>query len=375
VLRPFATAAAVLFIAACQTPAGPPSAVPSSTTPSAATLAPSASIAAVVAPAPSATSIPTAAPLAATHPLAAPGHVLTRSFHSASLGVDKTYLVYLPADYDGSQKRFPVVYLLHGYGGDEANWVGAGKLPHAADAIALEAIVVMPDGDDGFYTNWMTPLPYEECLDHRPSSFGHTERAETYCVQKPHYEDYITRDLIAHVDATYRTVAERRARAVAGVSMGGFGAMMLAMRHKDVFATAISHSGFVAPLYGGPHPYKEGAVTLLAAPVLPEKPFPEDFRAQASRVFGADLANWRAHDPTALAASLKDGDLALYVDCGTADDFHFQDHAQYLHEVLGKAGVSHAFELVPGGHSFALWKDRIEKGLAFAAAQFQKGGF
>jgi S-formylglutathione hydrolase FrmB len=233
----------------------------------------------------------------------------------------------------------------------------------------------MPDGDDSFYANWASPLPYEECLDHRPSAFGRTERAETYCVRRPRYEDYLARDLVAHVDATYRTVADRSARAVEGLSMGGFGAMMLAMRHQDVFSAAISHSGVVSLLYAGPHPYQEGAVTQISTPSLPDKPFPEDLRDQAIRVFGANLAGWRAHDPATLATKLKDGDLALYFDCGTEDGFKLHDEALHLHEVLGKAGVTHTFQLVPGGHSFALWKERIDEGLAFAAAHFTKGGY
>jgi len=105
------------------------------------------------------------------------------------------------------------------------------------------------------------------------------------------------------------------------------------------------------------------------------KEFPEDLRAQARRVLGGDIANWRAHDPSQLAASLAEGTLALFIDCGTEDGFKLADHARYLHEVLGKAGVSHTFELVPGGHSFALWKDRIGKSLAFDAAEFARAGY
>jgi S-formylglutathione hydrolase FrmB len=303
------------------------------------------------------------------------GKVLARSFASAALGVTKGYRVWLPGDYDGGTRRYPVIYLLHGYGGDETDWLKSGKLAQAADALGLGAIVVMPDGDDGFYANWVTPLPYEECQDHRPAAFGRTEPAATYCVRRPLYEDYVVHDLVEHVDAMYRTVADRRARAIEGISMGGFGALMLAMRHKDVFSVAASHSGVVALTYAGPHPYHEGAVTLLTTPALPEKPFPKDFREQASRVFGDDLASWRAHDPAVLAAGLKDGELAIYFDCGTEDGFKLQDDALYLHEVLAGAGVAHTWELVPGTHAWALWQARVRVGLGFVAGQFAKAGY
>lgn len=355
-----------LLVTACQSPTTTPYPVPQ------------ASAAASPAPAPSSASARSAPPASASSAppaSASPGSVLTRSFASEALGVSKSYLVYLPGGYAAGTRRYPVVYLLHGYSGDETNWVKAGRLQQAADALGLQAIVVMPDGDDSFYSNWVVPLPYEECLVHRPSAFGRTERAETSCVRRPRYEDYIVRDLVGDVEATYRAAADRRARALIGLSMGGFGALMLAMRNKDRFAVAASHSGLVSLLYEGPHPYKEGSAIVSSRPALPGKLYSEDLRAQAARVFGGDLANWRAHDPSALAAGLKEGELAIYVDCGTEDGFKLADQARHLHEVLGKAGVTHTLELVPGEHSFALWKARIDKSLSFAAAGFKKAGY
>src|SRR5262245_33284868 len=81
---------------------------------------------------------------------AAKGSVSTKTFHSDALGVDKSYLVYLPAGYEAAaDKRYPVVYLLHGIGGDETNWITYGHADEAADALGLQAIIVMPDGDSG----------------------------------------------------------------------------------------------------------------------------------------------------------------------------------------------------------------------------------
>lgn len=364
-----------LLLLACSPPKDDPGKAPSAQAPvtsatSAAAKAPPSAPAEAPKPSAALPPPPTSASAAAKAP---PGKVVFRGFSSDALGVPKSYFVYLPPDYDSTEKRYPVLTMLHGYGGDETNWIRAGKLPEAAAAAGLSAIVVMPDGDDSFYANWASPVAYSECVDHRPSAFGRTEQASTYCVQRPRYEDYIAKDLIKHVDATFRTVADRKARAILGVSMGGFGALMLAMRHKDVWSVAVSHSGVVAPLYDGPHPFREGAVSASPKPGLAGK-FPDDLRDQASRVFGFDVSHWRAHDPSQLAAGLKDGELALYLDCGTEDGYQLADHARYVHEVLGKAGVQHTFELVPGGHSFLLWRERLPKSLAFVMAAFAKNG-
>ncbi|MCA1665704.1 MAG: hypothetical protein LC659_15790, partial [Myxococcales bacterium] len=171
------------------------------------------------------------------------GNVTDAVFHSDALGVDKHYEVYLPAGYERSTKRYPVIYLLHGLGGHETDWVRYGGLAETADAMSLPAIVVMPDGDDSFYANSATPaLDYEQCLAGQ-RGFGSEPDMHTYCVKTANYEDYIVKDLIAHVDRTYRTIAQRRARAIGGLSMGGFGALSLGLRHRELFAAIVSHSG------------------------------------------------------------------------------------------------------------------------------------
>src|SRR3569623_265607 len=92
------------------------------------------------------------------------GTVNERTFHSAALGVDKTYLVYLPEGYATSGKRYPVLYYLHGLGGDARSWFKGGHLAAAADQHGLQALVVTPAGDDGFYTAAVTPVDYDACM-------------------------------------------------------------------------------------------------------------------------------------------------------------------------------------------------------------------
>ncbi|MBZ0232406.1 MAG: esterase family protein, partial [Deltaproteobacteria bacterium] len=293
-----------------------------------------------------------------------PGQVLDASFASAALGVSKRYKVYLPAGYDAlASRRYPVVYMLHGLGGDETNWVDGGKLDAVADQLRLQAIVVMPDGDDSFYVNSVTPPDQAACLAAKPP-FSREQRAEDYCVAHARYEDYITRDLVGHVDATYRTIAERRARGIGGLSMGGFGALQLAMRHPELFAATASHSGLDALLYAGPHPYAKEKVVLLED-VTSWGRSVGIIGAHIRAIFGADVANWRAHDPAWLAKELDDGELAIYLDCGAEDRLLLQNGAQYLHDVLLARGVAHEWYLGPGDHDFGFWGQRIDDSLAF----------
>jgi S-formylglutathione hydrolase FrmB len=294
------------------------------------------------------------------------GTVATKTFTTSSLGVEKSYVVYLPAGYaEQPTRHWPVFYYLHGLGGSEVNWVEGGEIDKTADRLGLAAILVMPDGDDGFYVDGVAPIDYEACMKDGTGMFmpGH-EPKRTSCVRKRNYETYITKDLITHVDATYRTIASKEGRAIAGLSMGGFGALQLAMRHPDLFAAAASHSGVVSLIYNGPNPYQKDKVELLKDPKQWGGPFVEIKRWMVG-LLGEDIAHWREYDPTTLVAALEPDTLALYIDCGTEDFFFLQNHAAWLHDLLLAKKIDHAFFLGPGGHDFKFWKPRVESSLAF----------
>ena len=315
------------------------------------------------APAPT-TSTPTAPPVVPVAAGAA-GTVKNVKLPSAALGVDKRYVVYLPAGYETSRKRYPVFYYLHGLGGSEDNWVEGGQIDKAADALGLQAVLVMVDGDDAFYVNGVGAVDYDKCLQDGSGLFmpGHEAKHST-CVRKRDYDTYITKDLIAHVDATYRTIATREGRAIAGLSMGGFGALQLSMRHSDLFSAAASHSGLVALLYGGPVPYQAGKVELLTDVRTWGGPFVE-IRRWMLGLFGEDVAHWRKFDPAVLVGSLAPGRLALYLDCGTEDEFMFQNQNAYLHDLLLAKKIEHTYFIGPGHHTFAFWKQRVSESLKF----------
>ena len=160
-------------------------------------------------------------------PIAAPAHAVTPadsaristtasrvvadSLWSQVLGIKKQFVVYLPPSYDASaDRRFPVAYYLHGLGGDEWNWVRTGRIDRTLDSLIArglpEMIVVMPDGDDSWYTTWNNLGNNADCRRSTPRG---SESVDAFCVPWPKYDDYITRDLVARVDSAYRTIPSR----------------------------------------------------------------------------------------------------------------------------------------------------------------------
>lgn len=303
-------------------------------------------------------------PAAATPALPSPSRVETETVASAALGVDKKVVVYLPRGYDSQPaRRYPVFFYLHGLGGDETNWVESGELDEQADQLGLEAIVVMPDGDDGFYVDSKMPIDYDACLEAGAGLFlPGRQDPKTTCVRARNYETYVAKDLVSWVDGKYRTIATREGRAIAGLSMGGFGAMELSLRHPDLFSAAASHSGAVALLYKGPHPFAPGKATLVDK-VQTSGGGP--IGAWLQGVFGKTLEDWRKYDVVTLATALPPGKVALYFDCGTEDSFQLHDNVQYVHEALDAKRIPHEFFLGPGGHDFGFWRPRLPNSLTF----------
>jgi S-formylglutathione hydrolase FrmB len=310
----------------------------------------------------SAPATPPPSPVAAA---VAKGTVVKERFESPALGVNKNVVVYLPAGYAAKPSaRWPVFYYLHGLGGNETNWVEKGKLDAAADSLGLQAIVVMPDGDNAFYVDSDLAVDYDGCIEKGTGMvFPEQPRRQT-CVKQIRYETYITKDLIDWVDRTYRTNPTREGRAIAGLSMGGFGALQLGMRHPDLYAAAASHSGLDALLYVGPHPFEKGSVKMLDDATLwggNLGPLGEWVRG----LFGTDIARWRAYDPASLVEKVAQDQPALYLDAGTEDDLLLHDGAQLVHAILEARGIKHSWYIGPGHHTFDFWAQRVPVSLGF----------
>lgn len=256
--------------------------------------------------------------------------IKTASFASASLGKDVSYVVDLPPSYDSGDKKYPVIYALHGLFESGAAWERRGLAAALAAARdkgdVPEVIVVTADAGNSFYVN---------------SASGA-------------YEDLITKDLIEHVEKTYRVAPGRAGRALFGVSMGGYGALRMAFKYPDRFAAVATHS----------------------AMVLEKIPTAEDGArrgqmAAFNRVFGdpIDAALWAANDPLVLAAKLDPKSApALYFDCGTEDRFMLYIGNKDLHEKLTAKGVKHEFGLYPGDHGYEYVRSVIDKSLRFLGA-------
>jgi len=309
-------------------------------------------------------------------PIPAPpqtSRVVADSFWSQALGIRKRFVVYLPPSYDANAaRRYPVAYYLHGMWGDERDWVRAGGIDRTLDSLEAaglpEMILVMPDGDDGWYTTWNNLGNNAECRRGKPPG-RQSETVDAYCVPWPKYDDYIARDLVARIDSVYRTVPSRSARAIAGLSMGGYGAISLALAYPDVFSAAASHSGVVSPLYMGPHPY--------AAP--PRYASTEtELRANADNLwfaqvlaFGRDTTGWWPRDPGRRASRYAPADRsrmpALMMDVGVADPY--VDESRDLHATLERLGVTHAYAEWPGAHTWRYWRTHARESLVWIAAR------
>jgi S-formylglutathione hydrolase FrmB len=245
-----------------------------------------------------------------------------RAFHSALLHSPVRYCVYLPAGYSAAEaktRKYPVLYLLHGLGGNEQSmaldgeWSGLQNLRR--EGKVGDFLVVAPDGGDSFYIN---------------SRDG-----------KSPYSDFFLREFIPFIERTYRARSERAARGITGFSMGGYGALRMAFAHPELFASVSSHSG--ALMRSPPLGVSAGASSGNPADEL------------LAKVFGdpIDRQFWDLNSPFVLArknasALMK---MKIYFDCGTEDSFGFYRGASELHETLDALKIPHEFHLYPGGHS------------------------
>lgn len=259
--------------------------------------------------------------LAAKHIRA--GEADTVNVFSASMHKEIRCVVIRPADYASSNKRYPVVYLLHGYGGNYSQWPKlAPQLKNKADELQL--IMVCPDGGVG---SWYLDSPVD-------SSFR--------------YETFVSRELTGWVDTHLRTQPDRNHRAITGLSMGGHGGIYLAIRHHDLYGAAGSTSGGVD---FRPFPKNWDLVKRLGDTVCCKQ-------------------NWDANVVVNLADSLHKGDLKLIIDCGIGD--FFLQVNRNLHQKLLQMNIEHDYTERPGAHNNNYWRNSIDYQLMFFKKYFDE---
>jgi S-formylglutathione hydrolase FrmB len=250
--------------------------------------------------------------------------VISESLAAASLGgASLPYRILLPADYETSVGRYPVLYLLHGAGGNETDWTSRTNLTAYADRYRL--IIVMPGVGNSWYANSASD-------------------------DKARYEDVIIRDLIPYIDGKYRTIGNWHGRAVAGLSMGGFGAMKFALRFPHLFIFAASFSGaFDAP-----------RTNIVLNPT-------DERSKRLLEIFGAAGGEARRqNDVFELARRIKDGTRLpyLYVAAGSGDQLASVLPANpNFADILRERKFAYEYHERPGAHDWRFWDAEIKSAL------------
>ena len=262
-------------------------------------------------------------PLALYFVSALGAEVDTVSVWSAAMNKNVKSVVITPEGY-AQRDSFPVVYLLHGYSGNYAGWVNnAPEIKDLADSYGF--IVVCPDGG---YGSWYWDSPVD-------SSFR--------------YETFVATELVAWVDDQYKTIRSREGRAITGLSMGGHGALYLAMNHVDVYGAAGSTAGGVDI-----------------------RPFPLNWDiADRLGSYANHAERWDTHTVINLVHRLTPNALALIIDCGTGDFFY--DVNEQLHRKLLDRNIPHTYITGPGGHNWKYWQRSITHQLLYFNEFFSQG--
>lgn len=257
------------------------------------------------------------------------------SVKSKILNMERKYAVYLPPDYETSQRSYPVLYLLHGGGDDQTGWVQFGEVLTIADnairqGSATAMIIVMPDANTG-----------------RRGYFNDIKGDWNY-------EDFFFQELMPHVEKTYRIKGERRYRAIAGLSMGGGGSFMYALHHPELFSAACPLSASVGPLSF------------------------EDAKRNLTRnnpgLTDAAITTWyNKHNAISLVNNIADSSkraVRWYIDCGD-DDFLYEGNS-LVHIAMKKKEIPHEFRVRDGAHNWRYWREALPVVLEFVSMGFHQ---
>jgi len=256
------------------------------------------------------------------------------SLSSTILNVERKYAVYLPPDYDISERSYPVLYLLHGSGDDQTGWVQFGEVLHITDKAIREGnatpmIIIMPDANSG-----------------RRGYFNDIKGDWNY-------EDFFFQELIPHVEKTFRAKKEKRYRAISGLSMGGGGTLMYALHKPEMFSAAAPLSAFVGPLSLGEAKKRYDKEGLSSEESL--KTYYEN------------------HNALSLVKKLPEDKIKTirwYIDCGD-DDFLYEGNS-LLHIEMRKKNIPHQFRIRDGAHNWTYWRESLPKVLEFVSASFHQ---
>lgn len=254
------------------------------------------------------------------------------SFESNKLGRKVSYSIYLPSDYSTSKRNYPVLYLLHGYTDNETNWIQMGQMKTIADrAIANEEavpmIIVMPDAWDTWYIN-------------------------QYDGKVP-YEDMFFEELIPYMEKTYRIRSDKESRAIAGLSMGGYGSFLYSLHHPDMFCACAPLSAAV---------FDDTVMEARKA---------RSHKDLFNRLFGPGDEHWKQNNVLKILSDWDQNNLPkirYYIDCG--DDDGLLDGNMQVHQIMRQKGIRHEFRVRDGGHSWTYWRTALPEVRSLSARLF-----
>jgi enterochelin esterase-like enzyme len=258
------------------------------------------------------------------------------SMTSKILNMDRKYAVYLPPDYETSQRSYPVLYLLHGSGDDQTGWVQFGEVLHIADKAIKEGkatpmIIVMPDANTG-----------------QRGYFNDIKG-------KWRYEDFFFEEFIPYVEKQFRIKGDKRYRAVSGLSMGGGGTLMYALHHPEMFSSACPLSASVGSnsLEAMRENFKQRGVTDISDTEID--------------------AYFNKYNALALIENLPDSlknAVRWFIDCGD-DDFLYEGNS-LLHIAMKKKNIPHEFRIRDGAHTWTYWRASLPEVLGFISDAFHQ---
>jgi enterochelin esterase-like enzyme len=258
------------------------------------------------------------------------------SMQSKILKMDRKYAVYLPPDYETSQRSYPVLYLLHGSGDDQTGWVQFGEVLNIADdainsGIATAMIIVMPDANTG-------------------------KRGYVNDVKKEWlYEDFFFQEFIPYIEKTYRIKPDKKYRSIAGLSMGGEGTFIYALHHPELFSSACPLSAATGPK----------SIAEL-----------KDYRLWqgVEGITEADKESYyKRNSVLSLIENMPDDQkkaVRWYIDCGD-DDFLYEGNA-LVHIAMRKKEIPHEFRIRDGAHNWTYWRASLPKVLEFISMGFHQ---
>ena len=257
------------------------------------------------------------------------------SMTSKILKMERKYAIYLPADYETSGRSYPVLYLLHGAGDDQTGWVQFGEVKNITDKATQEGkctamIIVMPDGNTG------------------QRGYFNSPKGDW------NYEDFFFTEFMPYIEKTYRIRAEKRYRAISGLSMGGGGTFMYALHHPELFSSACPLSASV------------GALTLEEASTRLKKQYPDisdaDIAKNFSNLSAVEMINNMPEDQKKA--------VRWYIDCGD-DDFLYEGNC-LAHIAMRKKDIPHEFRIRDGAHNWTYWREALPTVLEFISMSFHQ---